>query len=195
MLPHLADPYSILACGRILQCGIVTNKKKSLWRLVGDRLICHFEVNGITVSNTDYCLWAACGGLQFKKPGPVRCTEDVAVVKLHVNISIKTAVLILYVVSCAFTTIKKTTTLQCVLPTCQHPRRNPLLLLCRSDGESSKSVPAWAPSLGPCRPLIWLPAWPITPPAKGAYVVAEVAAGNQRCIFHTVQDAGPIDRT
>lgn len=93
---------------------------------------------------------------------------------------------------------KKTTTkkLQCVLPPHQHPHRNPQLLLSRSDGESSKTAPAWAPTLGPCWPLIWLPAWPITPPAKETYVVVEESAGSQLSASHfcTTQDVGRLTK-
>lgn len=93
---------------------------------------------------------------------------------------------------------KKTTTkkLQCVLPPHQHPHRNPQLLLSRSDGESSKTAPAWAPTLGPCWPLIWLPAWPITPPAKETYVVVEKSAGSQLSASHfcTTQDVGQLTK-
>lgn len=38
-------------------------------------------------------------------------------------------------------------------------------------------------SVGSCWPLIWLPAWPITPPAEKAYVVLEEAAAHQLHIF------------
>lgn len=40
--PHLTDPCGVFACGCLLRRGIVTNRTKSLRRLVGDRLICHF---------------------------------------------------------------------------------------------------------------------------------------------------------
>lgn len=41
-------------------------------------------------------------------------------------------------------------TLNACCPPHQHSCRNPLLVLRRSDGESSKTVPAWSPSLSPC---------------------------------------------
>lgn len=84
-----------------------------------------------------------------------------------------------------------------VLPPHRRPRRNPLPLRHGSDGETWKPVPAWSPSLGPCWPLVWLPAWPRTPPAEGTYVAVEVAIGKaatSSLFFHTTHDAGQLTK-
>lgn len=159
------DPCGVFACGRLLRRGIVTNRTKSLRRLVGDRLICHFGGE-----------WS-CGVLSASSRWRISSvvwlrTWRLRTLRWYFHTSpLWTRWIEILCCVVHFRCYKRGKIKHSQTPTCQHPHRNPPSLLRRVGWRALQNSPCVSSLTGaPCRPLIWLPAWPTTPSAKGAYV-------------------------
>lgn len=183
--PRLTDPCGVFACGRLLRRGIVTNRTKSLRRLVGDRLICHFGGE------------RSCGVLSASSRWRISSvvwprTWQLMTLRWHLHSSplwTRWTEILWSVVH--FFHYKRGKMKHSQMPTCQRPRRNPPSLLRRVGWRVLQNSPCVSSLTGaPCRPLIWLPAWPTTPPAQAAYVAEwrwqrEVSHRLRLFFFHT----------